>query len=88
VAHIVGRMVVATLTEERSWLSPVVRSLLLHRSEWSAGRAFVGIRGGGAAGRTKPVKLREAEARANDRLRRLVRYYAEPNILCVPRDSK
>jgi hypothetical protein len=31
---------------------------------------------------------KKREARANDRLQRLVRYYAEPNILYVPRDSK
>jgi hypothetical protein len=55
VAHIVVRMVVATSTEAWSWLNPAVRSLLLRRSEWSAVQDFVGTRGGGAAGRTKPV---------------------------------
>ena len=52
-AHIVVRMVVATLTEAWSWLNPAVRSLLLRRSEWSAGQDFVGTRGGDAAGRTR-----------------------------------
>jgi len=53
VANIVAEMAVAIPTKAGSWLC-LARSLLL-RPEWSAAREPVGTRGGGAAGRTRPV---------------------------------